>query len=577
MAFARPKVTVHLQPGTITAGTAFDSIIRLESRRKIPVETIDCRFWGTASTVLNGRAYEDRRIVDLRAEATPKHLPAGPWELRVRFAVPANAPPAYSGTSLRIEYLLSVSVDVPWWFDRESQFVIPVIAPPAPAAAPGPSSLIADHDSGVRVECALDRSVLAPGGVVAGRVAFWRTRASELGAVKLRLRCVEETPFGAIDGANFIVELPLPRHIDGEAHTFRMKIPESAVPAFHCTFGSTRWRLDVEAKTRLGEATLLAFPLNVVAKESAGLEFFSKLPLIGDQRRGRMLSRIARRTGLHHDVDTDRLLGELGAVSVSLEREHATGRNRIELRWRPLAIGLSVGASRWSDALSPEEITVGHAAFDERFQVRGREPSQVVAAIAPFVEAHDFIRTLDDLTIRDDGASLSAPSVYDEESLTHLAYSALKLAERMRAACESIVPASFVAPHHDEWRALAERHQGRFRPGDGALLQLQLLTERASLEHAFDRATVRETILRVPLDPPMQAPPDRERPDSIRAEWREQLAGLESSGARWIATSSTLELRVAPVAAPREAERWIERIVAAARVLQGRRDTGPFR
>lgn len=574
---ARPVVSVHLRPGVITPGSSFEAIVRLESRRRLAISSVDCRFSGDMTITSGGVVTNATRVVDLHATASPKELPAGPSELRVRFAVPAHAPPSYSGTTMQCDYRLRVYVDIPWWLDRETTFSIPVTAGPGDAVAQGELTKLTLHDSGLQTECAIDRTVVTPGGVIAGRVAFLGVAGSGLRDVRIRLRCLEMHEREVFDGRNYVVEVPIDRHIDGDAHTFRVKMPEDAVPSFWFGVFGTRWRLELEADTKLGHSALLGFDINVVAKQTVGLDFFAELPLVGDQRRSQMLSRIARRTGLFHEVTTDRLVGDRDGVSLTLERDAATGCNRIELRWRPLAINLAVSAARWNDALSPNEINVGVPEFDKRFQVRGREAPQVNAALEPFLLAHTFIATLSECTIRDDGATLVAPAQHAEEALMGIAYDASAIARRVRAVIETLPPPAHFADVADAWRALAARYRGRFRVGDCALLDLELLTERVSIVHTFVGAKVRETVVRVPFDPALTAVPNRAKPETIRADWREPLAGIEASGGAWTASENALEVRVAPLREAVEAERWIERAVAVARVLQGRRDTGPFR
>lgn len=575
---ARPRVSVNLRPGVITPGSAFDALVRLDSRRSIPVKRVDCRLRGEALVMQANGMFASHRLVDLAASATPRSLPAGPSELRVRFAIPSNAPPSYQGTTLRAAYTLVVYVDIPWWIDRESTFAIPVSALPASVTDRGAKSFARVQPSGLRVECALDRTVVAPGGVLAGRLAFFGVEAARLGAVRVRLRCLEGWRSGTIDGPNYIVELPIARHVDGDAHTFRMRIPEDAVPAFKTPAGSMWWQLDIEGDTKVGgAATLLDIPIQVVAPQTTGLDFFSELPLVGDQRRAEMLARIARRTGLRHEAETDRLVGQFGGVSLSIERVAATGHNRVELRWRPLGIALSVGPARWNDAISRHEITVGSPLFDEKYQVRGREAPQVLAVVTPFARADEFLHSVRDCTIRDDGASLVAPSQPDEESLMQLAYSAAGLAERVRAGIEGMPPPRHFEQHAEGWRSLAGRFRGQFRQGDCAMHRLELFNERLDIEHAWDDATVRETIVRAHFDPPLEAPPDRSRPESVRADWREALAAIDAQGGRWSATTTAIEVRVAALRDAVDAERWIDVVASTARTLQGRRNTGPFR
>ncbi|MBL8681917.1 MAG: hypothetical protein JNK05_22310 [Myxococcales bacterium] len=575
---ARPRVSVNLRPGVITPGSAFDALVRLDSRRVIPVKRVDCRLRGEVLVMQANGMFATQRIVELAASATPKTLPAGPSELRVRFAIPPSAPPSYRGTTIRAAYTLTVYVDIPWWIDRESTFVIPVSAPPASVTDRGAKSFARVQDSGLRVECALDRTVVAPGGVLAGRLAFFGVEAAGLRAVRVRLRCLERWGAGTIDGPNYLVEIPIERQVDGDAHTFRMRIPEDAVPAFDTPTGCMWWQLDVEGDTKgRATATLLDVPIQVVAPETSGLDFFSELPLIGDQRRAEMLARIARRTGLRHEVETDRLVGQFGGVSLSIERVAATGHNRVELRWRPLGIALSVGPARWNDAISRYEITVGLPMFDEAYQVRGREARQVLAVVTPFAHADGLLHSLRNCAIRDDGASLVAPSQPDEESLMRLAYSAASLAERVRIGIEGMPPPQHFAEHADAWRSLAGRFRGQFRQGDCAMHRLELFNERLDVEHVWDDARVRETIVRAHFDPPLEAPPDRSRPESVRADWREALDALDAQGGRWSVTKTALEVRVAAVRDAVDAERWIDVVASTARTLQGRRNTGPFR
>jgi hypothetical protein len=368
---SRPKVNVLLRPGVIQTGSSFEAIVRLESARLTRVDAINVRFWGEEQLRWSESYDPARRIVDLVAVDRPKQIARGAHEIRVRFAVPATAPPTYGGTTVHVNYTLQVHVDIPWWPDRVTEFTVPVAPAPSIVNEAGTRSRVVDSVGLPYVEAAVDRLALAPGDVITGRVSFSRTKESALGRVKLRLRCVETTRFGMNDGPNFVLELPIARHRDGDGHAFRLKIPDNAVPAFACSAGSTAWRLDLDAEVSGREVTLLAFPLQIVAKGTQGIDGARELPLVGDQRRAELNARVARACGIAYDAGEELLRGAHESVSYTVGRG-ADGSTEATLQWRPLGIDLSLGPARWNDFLSPLEITVGEKAFDERFQLRGR-------------------------------------------------------------------------------------------------------------------------------------------------------------------------------------------------------------
>ncbi|MFO0558316.1 MAG: hypothetical protein U0269_09865 [Polyangiales bacterium] len=576
---SRPNVTVKLRPGVITPGSTFEAIIELEGARSTKVDAIEARFWGETQSYYGEASNFAQRVVDLVATDRPKQLPVGRYEMRVRFAVPPNAPVSYRGTTLRAEYTLRVHVDIPWWIDRVAEFTIPITAAPVHVEQRGPSLL--DFDGGaddVRVECAIDRTILAPGSVLTGNVAFFRTREAGLGHVKLRLRCIERTAFGDIDGLNFVLDLPITRHVDGQAQTFRMKIPEGVVAQVQGPAGSTRWQLDVETNSKHGARTLLRFPLTLVSAGSDGVDQPVELPLIGDQWRQQMIARVARQCAMHFDAGAQRLLGDIDGIGLEIGPS-SLGGTEAKMRWPHLGIGVRVGPSRWNDALSPHEIIVGHAAFDERYQVRGREESQVRALLALGADALQYLSEAQSLTIDDDLLTITQPDFATrEESLIRFVRLMQAMTSAMRQRISAVPPASLIADQLEGWRSLAARYSARLREGDGAIERAELGAERLTLAHEFNGAVAAKTTITARLDPPIAEPPTKGVASTLRSEWASALSAIEAAGGAWRCTSDALIVEVTPaISAPDAAEPWISRVASASRVIQGRRETGPFR
>lgn len=579
---SRPKVQVHLRPGVITPGSTFETIVRLDSRRELVVNAVSAQFTGVAVAFWAGQFQPPARIVDLVGVDKPKKLPAGPYEMRVRFAVPNGAPPSYEGTTLRVAYTVKIHVNIPWWIDREAEYTVPIVGAPVRAGDARPVAAVWDRPDDVYAECAIDRVAVAPGGVLTGRVAFSRTRESALGSVRLRLRCIERSLYGENDGANFVLDLPITRHIDGVAHTFRMKIPDKAVPAFASLSGSTHWRLDVDVKTRGVERTLLSFPLEIVPEGSSGIDGPSELPLIGDQRRSEMLARIARQSGMILEPSSQRLVGTVEGLPIEIGAS-SDGHTELRVKWGPLGLGLSVGPSRWNDALSPHEIVIGHEAFDQRYQIRGRERAQVQALLALPRPLLDTLAEARALTMDDESFAVAVADLSnDEPALLRFVHAARAMAAALREPLRQVPVCASIAPSIEAWRALASRYTARLCEADGSLRGAEIGAERLNLAHVFKSsgkdASAVETTIVARLDPALSEPPSPELPASVRAEWKSALEALANEGGRWKCDANELRVEVVPALLdPLAAERWIVRVAHAAKVIQGRRDTGPFR
>lgn len=576
---ARPQVTVRLRPGVITPGSTFEAIIELDAQRATKVASVEARFTGETQSYYGEATNLVQRVVDLVAVDRPKQLPVGRYEVRVRFAVPPQAPVSYRGTTLRAEYTLRVHVDIPWWIDRVAEFTVPVTSVPIRVEQRGPSLLSFDGGADdLRAECAIDRTMLAPGSVLTGNIAFFRTREAGLGYVKLRLRCIERTSFGDVDGVNYVLDLPIARHIDGQSHAFRMKIPEGVVTQVQSSSGSTRWQLDLETSSKHGTRTLLRFPLVFVSAGSEGVDQPVELPLIGDHWRQQMMARVARQCALHFDASTQRLIGDVEGVSLDVGAS-ALGGTEAKLRWPALGMDLHVGPSRWGDSLSPLEILVDHKDFDERYQVRGRDPAQVRALLGLGADGLLYLAQAQGLVIDDDGMTITQTDLAArEETLIRFVRIVQAFASTMRARIASLPPCGLVADQLDGWRSLAARYTARLRETDGTILRAELGTERVTVTHEFKNNVPARTTFTAKLDPALSDPPTMGVATSIRSEWRAALDAIEAAGGAWRCAADSFAVDVTPaVRAPEEAEAWLGRVASASRAIQGRRETGPFR
>ncbi len=568
---------MSLRPGLILPGSAFEAIVRLDARRATAVDAIEMRFWGESQNFYGESHNIPHRFVDLVATDRPKRLAAGPYEVRARFAVPATAPHSYKGTTLRTDYTLRVHVDIPWWPDRVSEFTIPVVAAPIRVEQESAVLRIHDRPGDVRAEVAIDRATLAPGAVLTGRVAFSRTRESGLGHCKLRLRCIESTVYGQHDGVNYVLELPITRHVDGRALTFRMRIPEGASPALNSAVGTTRWQLDLDVTTRGVERTLVSFALQVVGAGSEGVDLPTELPLIGEQWLGEMMARVARQCGMHFDASSQRLIGDVEGLALDVGQSQS-GSTEARVRWPRLGLGLRVGQARWQDALAPEEIELDHKPFDDKYQLRGRERAQVVALLALPPEVLDYLAQAESLTADDHGMTLTVADVSTrEESFTRFVRIAQAVTATLRQRINSVPPSAVVSANVDGWRALAARYSARLCTGDGAIERAELGTERLNLAHEFKAEHAVATRIEAALDPPLPSPPSPDDARTIRAEHKDKLDALVAAGGRWRCTDTTLTVTVEPLRDPDEADRWLNRVASASRAIQGRRETGPFR
>jgi len=425
---SRPKVALFLRPATGAAGQSVRAELELDARSETPVEFVDLWLTGVE------RAYRDesqayaQNIVSRRARFTPGKLVKGKQRFAADFALPAGAPPTYSGRWYATEYAFDVHVSIPWWPDRHARFALPVAPDPVPAEPVRAQvwSSKSDGPEGKRpyLEVALAQPRIAPGEAIEGTIAVTNLRSMR--SLEVAFVAHEHLVLGGqthdVEVHRLVARLPEKRE-EGVGVPFRVRFPKEAPPSFAARGMRLTWHLMVRAVVAFGEDVVMHLPI-VVSQGRPGEVPDSRrrratvAAPVGRERRALLWRAAAERLELRNDEQRERMESAFGGVGLVVRLEQRPGGDLWvvgECTFRPaLEAGLSLRERRWLDALAKEGLELP-AALAKRFFAEARD---VEVARTLLAELGAALAPVEEVSLDDEGALLGMrASVQSTEAL----------------------------------------------------------------------------------------------------------------------------------------------------------------
>ncbi len=346
----RPEIRLAM-PRVIVAGGSFTARVILRCSEPVPVDGLSVELVGAGVWHTSSQHGQNRNVLDVvrllgRPLAERTELEAGDHEYLVSFAVPADAPPSFSGSLLSVQWEFRVRADIPWWPDAKATFVAHVAPRPSSEAAPPPRVFASDTGGpqGTKPYAEISLGEVVSGQALEGTIALCNTAHNDYRAVELRLTSVETIPslFSPRTERHKRQswKLPLSSPAENELIRFKLDLP-ALVPAFETFKLSLSWMLEVRLNLAWALDTKLWIPLEVRARAVAHDTEMSAPLAVGSDRLAQIWQRAGHETGFsYRDAELSR---ESGAARLLIRREHrgrAGLRLVAEARYPDLDLGL---------------------------------------------------------------------------------------------------------------------------------------------------------------------------------------------------------------------------------------------
>lgn len=587
---SRPLVKVRTSAAVLEPGMPFEVEIELVSRSETPTDSVAVRFDASELSVYGagkGARVHSRIWESQAASWTPGKLGVGSVKQRFSFHVPEGAPPTYEGVRCRIEYRLHVTVDIPWWVDREASFVLPV-APAATPLRPASPLIVATSSEGPRpgqlyIEASIDATELAPGDVLTGVVSFANVSAKRIRAIRIGFVSSEHVklPASQVEDAmvyaTTLLSGPPPEE---EPVPFRIVLPKGVTPSFSSRPFSFRWRFEIRADIALGTDEVLSVPLEVrrpppnVPRAPRPGRTWS----VGRDRLRAVWQQVAARVAMELDSAGTSLRAARGPVSLVMHREALDGRLGVVARfaWPHLGLDLRLVERSWTHVFASGAVRLSNPAADPRFAAFGREAAQCGPFLDP--EMLQLMLSAGSVKLDDDGAAFGVPTgATTAPALEGVANTCLRLAELFAAACERVPPPASVAANVDAWRGYAASVGGRLELGRMWIHDANLEGERFELGSTWEPSgEFHGTVVRFPIEPPLEQELRVEDP-ALSPLARELLRGLVGLPGFHATTQEIGFLLPDRVPDPATLHPQVESLAKLLRSKRGLLVAGPFR
>lgn len=590
---SRPLVRVLLARSLLEPGEPFDVDVVLTSRSETPTEHVDVSLVGEVGVAIpQGKTVATRQAQHVPKQFfrwTPGTLGVGDYRQRFRFLLPNWAPPSYraAGGWCRVAYTVEVHVTIPMWIDRRAYFALPVAAPPHMPAA-GTQTIIATHANGPQsgamyIECSLEATQLSPGEEIHGDVSFANVASKRIRRVTLSIIGTERTrePYNAVNAViRYATTLISGAPPEGESFPFRFSLPRDLWPSFDARFFALQWAFEVRADVVLGSDVVLTIPIDV-ARMPPGVEppprSHRAVP-VGRQRLARLWAIVAQRMGITYDDQSAMMIASRGNVSMTIAREAYEGTlgSVAVFRYPHLGIDVKLGERGLFTALT-RHFTLPNAAADKRLMVTGREDLQLAAFFDP--DLVQYLATAVRVELDDDQCRIHVPGAASTSStLESVTRTALHVMNLLDAATARIPPPFVMAQHVAAWRAFADATGGRLELGRLWIHDASIGGFRFEVGTVFepDSPTPRGTLVRVPIEPPLEHAPDV-NDAGLSALARDALKALTADES-FHADAHELGMYIdGPTPDPSVLAPKIEAMISVLRALRGQVAAGPFR
>jgi hypothetical protein len=589
---SRPLVEV-LHAGAVV-GRPLGVRVALTGRSRTPIDLIEIGLSCVETSVYGygkGRRRYRATHVDERLSFDGLVLEAGAQHaIDVEIPTPAAAPPSYAGRELGVTWTLTVHAVIPWWPDLRRKYVLDFAR--APGSLPRPELIVACSQAGgpspgrLYLEATLASTEVAPGEIVAGRVSLDHVEAARVRGLKVALVARERSvvPRRVNEGEvrRWEARVHEGAPASGASIPFQVRLPLDAPPSLRGGLGALEWSVEAIADLAFAIDKKVAMPLLVEpalpgrARQKAAPAY---APLVGRERRTMVWEAVAKRAGLDHERDEERMSGTVGQVHVDVgvdERDRAVAT----LRWAPLGLALRVRQRRGLRGLGRgmPEGPVWTPQFARAFVVEVRDARQIVELLADevqrqLVNAHGGVSTVE---LDDEGARLETTSApQSERALATLVLGyVLPLARAVDTRLDRVPAPEVTWPRLGAWRAFADAYKGRLETGrlfvHGASIGGDLVDVGLEWD-GCDEARGTRVRLRLPstLREPVRVDA-AERDGRLRATGKKLVADLAAVGEDLRIGPATIELVLPQVVLdPRATLPLVETMARLARLLVG--------
>jgi hypothetical protein len=585
---SRPKVSVYAAKRAVP-GEKLGVELVLASKSETPVDFIETKLIGNEHVTVGAGRYQSTHATEtlsLAAREGPQVLSPGEHRYRYTFDVPRDATPSYLGGRCSATYGIAVHVSVPWWPDRHAAFAVPMVALPSTTPLELKPSIVSSSDGPqpgqVYVEATIDRSVLEPGGEIAGAVSVSNTAAHRIRRVIVSLVSIEWTrePRRVLAaGTRLSAILVDGTPPEGEPSHFKLRVPEVASPTLRGRSFTLDWQLEVRVDLAFSEDLLLHVPLVVkLPPPGEPPRAPGRYHAIGRDRFGLVWAAVATKLGMTLDEDGQTLRSAANEASLAVRRTHGAKAYAlsVELGWPKLGIDLHVTERSWTDIVQ-SSWQGPSAAASKKLVILGREPEQLAALFDG--ELLDILSQYASVAIEDEHARLTLPVAgTNTGELERACRSALALLARFAAWPVLVPPPRTMTTAVDAWRAFSERTGGALEIGSLSAKGCAIGVDRFSVETlwlATDHPLA--TVVTFPFDPPFETEP-QEDAASLSAATRELLRTVTSQTSHLEITKERLSWREeGSLSDPSVLMPKIELAARLVRGLRGRPMSGPYR
>lgn len=582
---SRPDLDLQL-PRAIYPGDDLAIGVTLTSHSVTPIEFFEITLAGDADSnvdLQNGAfASRSERIVmatqRLRDACT---LEEGELTFDVRFSLPRDAPPTYSGTAVQVRYELRAHISIPWWPDLRETWELLVEHRGTQRPAPAPAAVKSVGD-GPFVEISATDTHYAPGDEINGAFAAGNVPKANVDGIEVSLVALERIEQG--DGRTFNVEqsrhnIPNVFHLPpGGKHTpFRFRVPKEAIPSFHALWFKLDYRIVVILRMYNG-AVSTHIPVKV-GKYATPRSQGGRLPDVGVLRWRTGWANAGAKYGFILNEDQFGLVGTRGPVNVSIdvyEGDHEASMVAI-FTYPSLRIDLSIEPQLL--IVLPSKVEVRYPGY----KITQRDIAQTrVFLDEPLRSAllRLKIQSMSDteLTVR------GAVKGYDADAIDPFLNDASRIADALCHAIEAMPPPPELVESLPNWKAFASETGASLSVGGMALQDITVEGGLFQIDTLFqDSGAVSLTRVSLNIDPPLplahtldpgqpstfaSAPPGSiELAQALRAKCR-----------RVQVTADTLSIDLpGPLSDPEELRPLFVEMYTLARRLKNERAPGPYR
>lgn len=394
---SKPAVQVFL-PKLVQIGVPFRMECLVSAEEEAKVEFIDVRLRSTQGwRVGSGKSAvsEKRTFPELHARLMGEGMLAASSVQRfgVELVLPPGAAPTHKEGPAYGETFVRVHISLPWRIDvRHDVSVLVSVAPPENLTRlPGVAGTRGGEAGTPRIELALASVRVVAGEVLHGTVAVFHMDDREPRDIALWLapqfNLISSWRERLRDGDGYRVSIRLPAGSAGQAVSFAMQVPLTALPSFRAVTHAVTWQLEARTGSFFGGTAATALALEVLDPTVADVIAPAPAPpQIADAASSEQFREaVAQRPTAQIAADGLALTAEVEDVHLTVAYVYRQDGDAFvaTLAYPALGLGLRVAASGALRHLFVTDLEVEIAAWDRAHYADARFAEQAV----PFMKA----------------------------------------------------------------------------------------------------------------------------------------------------------------------------------------------